>query len=700
MMCRMSVVSLALMVMVAVGCQTTQGTQRSDRMVMVDGQSLPAEQVAETLYQQAIDKRKADDLSGAEQDLKRLIDDYGDTSWVDFAMVALAQIHLDQDQPEQAQKLLEQLLLERPASDAADQARYLLALSQLEQGDAASAAPTLKSIVENIPDPAEKREAALKLSRELAAQGQGGEAARYLSQAHRLTDNPDEKAAREAELVALIDQRVNFTDLRRLQETEAQPGTILDEVLAYKLARVHLHLGDAASADERLKYYLSKYPTGRFADDAKALQKRLENRVALDAKSIGVLLPLTGKFAGYGERVLSALLLGAGAKPPEKLGPGTYEAAGVRFVVRDTQGDPQHAGVMVKELVETDHVIAIVGDILLDTALPIAQRADEYGVPLLSLSRQQGVAELSGWTFRLGFTPRKQAQALATLAMERLGHKRFAIVYPRHSYGVEVMNGFWDEVEKRNGEVTAIESYAHDQTTFTEEAKSIVGRLHLEARGQYTACRSEARALEDKYKVKKALEACRDEVKPIVDFDALLIPDDYRTVSFVVPALVAEDILLTDDAYTVQAYRKTTNSKARPVQLLGGSLWNNPELGKRLGRQIDGALFVDGFSSESGKTDVKKFVTVFQKIHRSPPGLLEAHGRDAGALMVAVMGKQPKSRAAMRDALQGVKDFPGVTGLVRFDDVGDSATEPLFFQIKRGRFELVENLNTLGDGQG
>src|SRR5690606_14576982 len=115
---------------------------------------------------------------------------------------------------------------------------------------------------------------------------------------------------------------------------------------------------------------------------------------------------------------------------------------------------------------------------------------------------------------------------------------------------------FWDEVEKRQGEITAIESYGHDQTTFTVEARSLVGRLHLEARGEYAQCRAAANQVKDPFRRKKALEACRDQVTPLIDFDALFIPDDYRTVSYIVPALTAEDMLLTTDRHARTVYEK------------------------------------------------------------------------------------------------------------------------------------------------
>jgi ABC-type branched-subunit amino acid transport system substrate-binding protein/predicted negative regulator of RcsB-dependent stress response len=741
-------VSLALTVQLA--CATTGSRpQTSDRLVEVDGKQVPVEALAKERYDAAVQLRAGGDGPGARRLLEEVVRDFGDASWADHATVALAQIHLDEDRPEQAQSMLETMLLEDPTSPAADQARYLLALAQLAQGDTQSAAPTLKNLVEKMPNEREKKAAALKLADQLYKQRQPAEAARYLSRALELSDDPAEQQEISERLFAVIDTEVGFRDARRLKELEAKPGTLLDELLTYKLARVHLHLRDYISASEAAQDYLGRYGSGRFAKDAQSLQASLRARVKVEPRTVGVILPLTGPYRMHGQRALTAIKLGLGlpvsrddyykkveaeeapveeapaeADPmagvdmaPPKLEtaaggdlsvtakPKDSKVGPIRLVVRDSRGDPTRATDLVRHLVEEENAIAIIGDILLDTSLPVALKAEEYGIPAISLSRRDGLPELGPYVFRMSFTAKKQARALADLAMDTMGHKRFAILYPRHSYGLELMNAFWDEIEKRKGEVTAIENYGHDQTTFTREAKSLVGRLHLAARYEYAKCNQEARAIEDPYRRKKAGERCKDAVTPLIDFDALLIPDDYRTVSYIVPALAAEDMLVTTDKYAVAAYKKTTEVKrARPIQLLGGSMWNSAELAKRLPRQIDGAVAVDGFDVHDQTKQVQTFVKSFAEVHRSRPGMMEAQSHDAGALVAAILegsGKPaPKNRREMRATLAGAKDFPGVTGLVVFDEAGDSATPPLLFTFDRDRIERAKAEDFAAEGDG
>ncbi len=121
-------------------------------------------------------------------------------------------------------------------------------------------------------------------------------------------------------------------------------------------------------------------------------------------------------------------------------------------------------------------------------------------------------------------------------------------------------------------------------------------------------------------------------------------------------------------------------------------MWNDPELTKRLGRQIDGAVFVDGFDAGDGTPRVQKFTQAFAAVHHSRPQLIEAQAHDGAAIFQALLagdgGRPPvRTREALRQALAAVSDFPGVTGLIRFDEQGDSATQLIHFVVDGEKIE-------------
>jgi ABC-type branched-subunit amino acid transport system substrate-binding protein len=578
--------------------------------------------------------------------------------------------------------------------------------------------------------PAPQRGPALvTLGRDLLSRGDGRQGLVALLSALPFLAQADRRGV-EDDIVAALDLGqtrggVALGEIPALHERYGRTDAFADEVLTYKRARAALHHHDDATAAQWAKSLLDTHPRSRFAKDASALVERLKARVQTDARNVGVILPLSGEYAAYGKRALLAIRLALGMtvseeKPAEpQLDPATGELmptkkndekltgtlttpSGLRLIVKDSAGKADVSRRAVRELVEQDHVIAVLGDILIDTSLPIALACEEFGVPMLSLSRRDGVPEAGPWSFRLALTPKKQARALVELAVDGLHMKRFGVMYPKKAFSVELMNEFWNELDARQAEITAIESYAHDQTTFTDESKRLVGRGLGGGGREVAACRDEAQVISNDYRRKKALEGCNDKARPIVDFEALFIPDGSRGVSFVVPALVAEDVLLTNQRSAVDAYRKATgNEKVRSVLVLGPSTWNDPDIATRLGRQVDGAVFVDGFDPDDQTSLVQGFVTGFQAATRSRPVLVEAQAFDGARLLGALLAgeatnaretapEKPLTRAALRKALAAVQGFVGVTGSIRFDDEGDSQTPLFFFQIAREKVERVD----------
>lgn len=721
----MRLVSSLIAFVVVVACTTTTAAggarAASTRVVVVDGKEVLAEDVAYGLVQ---DAERTSDVSQKKTAYRRVVDEFADTAARGPATVGLARILIDEKTPassKEAQAALERFLLEDPSGDGAADARSLLAVVQMGGG---STKPAVQAIVDQLPEH-EQGPALLKLGRELISRGQAKDGVVALLTALPKLSPADRKAA-EDDIVFALDVPaaaggLAFKDVRALKDEHGK-DEFADEVLTWKLARIAWHQKDDVGAQALAKDLVKKHPASRFGKDANAMITRLQARVQTDANVIGVVLPLSGEFSAYGKRALTAIRLAFNLsvteevqpepvldettgelvvpkKAPEKLTGTLTTSNGVKLVIKDSAGKADKAQAAVAELVEQDHAIAILGDILVDTSLPVALAAEDYGVPMVSLSRREGVPEAGPWSFRLALTPRKQAQALVEFAVDGLHMKRFAIMYPKHSFGVELMNEFWNALDARQAEITAIEVYNHDQTTFTNEAKSLVGRGMAGAGKEVIECREEARQIENEYRRKKALEGCNDKAKPIIDFEALFIPDGARAVGFVVPALIAEDVLLTKHKNTVEAYKKATgNDKIRPVQLLGASTWNDPDIATRLGRQVDGAVFVDGFDASDQTQLVQKFVEGFAKATRSRPALVEAQAYDGARLIGALLEGQgpagampkPTTRAQLRQALIDVNGFVGVTGTISFDKEGDSKTPLRFFEIDREKVEHAD----------
>ncbi|MFH1811071.1 MAG: penicillin-binding protein activator [Pseudomonadota bacterium] len=657
------------------------------RRVVINGVAVDYEDAARAAYDDAQQSQQAGRTDEALAKLDAFMLQFKDSDLADDALAALGDLALQQKEPERARDAFARLLFEHPQSEFASRARLELARIDVERGRPEDAVAPLRVAYEEIRDEDEKQKVALTLAETLEQGGQGAQAAEWYLKALARARDDAERERIQSRLFVLIDSSLGFKEIRLLGE-QVDASSPVGELVQYKLARVYCHLRDYDQCSQALERYLKLHPRGRFVDPARAQADKLRARLTVNPTVVGVVLPLSGKYEIYGKRALWAIQAGAEVLEGQSKG-------GLTLVIKDSEGKPEKAAQAVEELTLNDHAAVILGAILQNTSHAAALKADELGVPLLSFSRREDLAGLGPYVFRYGLTNTKQALALVDLAMGKLGMTRFAILYPRHAYGMELMNAFWDEVDRRHGYVVAAEAYDHDETTFVAPIKRLVGRAPLHARGEYLNCAARARGLSTSYARRKALERCQTDLSPVVDFDALLIPDDSRAVGLIAPTLAFEDVLTTNDKSAIEDYRKTTgNRSAKPVQLLGANGWNDPTLIERGGKHMLGALFVDGFNPTSSEVQVQGFVAAFTQALGSKPTIIEAQAYDGGKLIAAIVrgGAQPapRTRAEMRERLAQVRDFPGVTGLTRFDDKGDSVTPLTVFTIAKDVIEVAD----------
>ncbi|MFN7133255.1 MAG: ABC transporter substrate-binding protein, partial [Myxococcales bacterium] len=495
--------------------------------------------------------------------------------------------------------------------------------------------------------------------------------------------NEAQQNAARQKVIGLLDGKVSFTDVAKLAQ-QMKTSDPLWPAVQYKLARIYAHLRDEARAKEALEVLLAQAPQSPFAAEARTMAERLARGEQVKPRVVGVVLPLSGKYKAIGESALAGIQLALGKD--------------VQLVTRDTGGDVAQARKAVDELVRDEQVIAIIGPVLTNESEDAATEAELLETPIITLTRAEGITERGNFVFRNMLTNSAQAKALVDYAMKVKGFKTFGLLYPNIAYGTELANYFWDAVEARDGEIRAAETYDHDQTTFGPTAKKLVGRYYLDQREDFRAQRREImESTKDPFRQRKQLEDLRKKLPPIVDFEALFIPDYYKNVGLVAPALAVEDIITNAcDKRDLERIAKTTGkdsaTQVKTVQLFGGNGWNFEELVERGGKFVQCAIFVDGFFANSDRKETRAFVEAFRKAHGREPVLLEAVAYDTARIVRQIIEKEsPQSRAAFREALLRVKDFPGATGKTSFSSTGE-VEKPLFFlTIDRGQIRELDS---------
>ncbi len=564
-----------------------------------------------------------------------------------------------------ARKALTELVFENPLHPNAQQAKLKAGLAAVELKAWRDAYQTLSPLLDSLTGE-DRRLAEEGLAKAAAGTQQFGEALKLAMKAVDTAEGPEAQKAALARLEDVVETKTTFLAITETWHDlpTTHPAWPL---LTFKMARVYYHLRDWANLDRALKSLVENAPSSPYAADAKTLLARVSRRAETKPKVVGTVLPLSSKkYKAVADTVLKSLQLG-------------LKGSDVELVVKDSGDDPAQAARLVEQLVFDDGAIAIIGPVLTDDSRRAALVAEELQVPLITLSRAEGITEIGPHVFRTMVTNSQQADALAEYSMVSLGYKTFAVLFPNTAFGTEFTNAFWDAIEARGGIIRGAETYPHDATTFTDEAKKVVGRYYLEDRADYLERLREIRDSEsDAFRKRKALEKAKAGLDPVIDFEALLLPDSWQKVSLVAPALAVEEMVTNAcDKRDLERIQKTTGKdRLKTVTLLGPSTWSSPkgpsgdpQLIERGGKYVLCSVYVDGFYENSDRPGTRAFVTTFREAFQGQSiTLLDAVAYDTAQLVRRALETQPKSRAAFRDALQAVKGYDGATGTLSFSD--------------------------------
>jgi branched-chain amino acid transport system substrate-binding protein len=326
-------------------------------------------------------------------------------------------------------------------------------------------------------------------------------------------------------------------------------------------------------------------------------------------------------------------------------------------------------------MVYNEKVVAVIGPLASKTVEAVTKKAQAMGVPMITLTQKEGVTKTGDMIFRNFLTPSREVDTILEAAMGNMGLRRFAIIYPNNAYGNFYMNLFWDRLDAMGGEITAVESYDPEDTDFADQIKRMVGLYHPRPESVKLML-EELKAAEEMERdedMEESGERSKDEEEPepIIDFDAVFIPDNFERVAMIAPQLVYYDI--------------------SGVTLLGTSLWQSSKLIETAKDYVQGAVFSSGFFNESNDPDVKAFVEEYKNTYESEPGILAATGYDTIRFLKEVMGKDMVlTRRNLKNELINHGGFTGVTGRIYFDADGDIAKAPFLLTVIGRRMALFQ----------
>lgn len=482
-----------------------------------------------------------------------------------------------------------------------------------------------------------------------------------------------------------------------ITELERLDGRPPSDYLRFYLGVAFMDQGFSGEAVAAFSTFLENYPGHEYAGQAEKFIAEMESSAVTERRLIGCLLPLTGKYEKIGQQALQGIEFALARFARERVGAGPPPG----ILVEDTASDPLGAQKGLSALAGAG-VSAIIGPIV--TADFIAPEAQALRIPMIALTQKPGVTDAGDYIFRNFLTPGMQINTLVDYAVHGLGADRFAILYPNESYGDIYMNLFWDAVMAAGGRVVGVEAYDPGKTDFADPIQKLVGLYYdipedlveepvlvpqVLIDGGNSEIPDRAPEVSDIFSAydvndwheeleaaislgRMATERKADAAgpDPIVDFDAVFIPDAPDKAGLIIPQLAYYDV--------------------NDVQLLGTNLWHSDKLLDMAKYNIQGAVLPEGFFEHSRKDHVRRFVAEFKSLYGEGPGFIQAVAYDTAWILFDLVSLPDiRFRAQIKNALPVMPPFFGVTGTTMFDPSGEAIKEIYLLQVKSRRFEEI-----------
>ena len=566
---------------------------------------------------------------------------FAGSSLVDDAYFRMGDIALRKGDYDAATENFQKIIVDHVGSNFLLDAKYKLALAYFKKREYNDSIQSLESLLDFSLDKGRQVAVMTTIADCYLNLGRNKDGLHWYAKALGLDPEDGLRDKIEKRVVSVVEKRIKAAELMGLKSEfdDAFVGAYIRYALIIKKV-------DAGNYDE------AKMEIQSFIDETESESLKLKGKEALDLivqrmdvkfDTIGCVLPLSGRYAPYGEKLLKGVQLAAGIFSSE-------EGLPINLIIKDSKGDPEEAARLVDELVDEDKVIAIVGPLLSKVAESVASRSQERGVPLMALSQKNGIPDIGSYIFRNFVTSRLQTRTLAEYTINEMGMKRFAIMYPKDLYGEEMMSMFWNDALLLGAEVVGIEGYDKKQYDFGREIKRLVGM--------------------DKVNKKEEKEKEEyEKIVPIIDFDAVFIPDSYSKAAAIIPQFAYNDIV--------------------GIKFFGPSSWHSPKLVKMGEKYVIGTIFTEGFYAGSSYEKAKEFVLNYESVFGEKPGTMEAQSYDSTRMLVSLIKNgEARSRVEMKNALLMMNDFEGATGRTTVTDSGD--VEKKLFVLTVNREGIVE----------
>ncbi|MCD6193333.1 MAG: ABC transporter substrate-binding protein [Candidatus Aminicenantes bacterium] len=337
---------------------------------------------------------------------------------------------------------------------------------------------------------------------------------------------------------------------------------------------------------------------------------------------IGVIVPLTGGSAKYGEDIKRGYDLAVEEINAE----GGVRGRKIRLIYEDSEGKPEKAVTAAQKLIQRDRVVAILGPLWSSPTLAVAPICEKNKVVLLSSgSSSPKITDAGDYIFRNELSDKYGAEQTAKLFFN-LGFKKIAIIYVNNDFGI----GYKDVTEQiyknLGGVVTTTQSFEQDATDFRTQLLKI--------------------------------KDTNPEGLFIVGYkEMILILKQMR--EFGINAQILS-VALFEDPEIIE----------KVGDVAEGAIYT----------------YYGTFDPKSQESRIKEFVKKFEERYHKLPEYYAPIGYDAVKILALAIEKGGFAPEQIKEALYQIKDFPGLSGTTSFDENGDVAKPVILKTVEKGKF--------------
>jgi len=312
---------------------------------------------------------------------------------------------------------------------------------------------------------------------------------------------------------------------------------------------------------------------------------------------------------------------------------------GKRIVVlyEDTESRTQEASQKVRQLVDRDKVVALLGESASSRSLAGGLIANTSHVPMITPSSTAvEVTKDREWVFRTCFTDDQQGIAAAKFVREGLKKTRVAIFFTaQDTYSSGLAKSFKEAFRAAGGEIVVEKGYPKGETNF---------RTYLAELKSHNP-------------------------------EAIFVPNYYNEMVLI--ARHAKEIGIPGTTF------------------VGGDGWDSTNLLEGAGAELEGAYFTNHYAPDVPWEHARKFLDAFRAKYKHEPAGGSAQGYDAARVLANAMGRAPElTPAAIRKALTETKDFPGATGVTTMNADRNVKKPIVIVRIQQKAFHYASEVMT------